>query len=181
MKPKVRLSLSSVSVSSLKALLAWFVLCGIAYAWLASDTKPADPVAAAKAELIAADGAFARATRARGLDGWMEYFNDKSTVNLSGTPVHGSAEIRKFYSPLFAAKGLLFEFHPETAEVVNTRRPGDLGFTTGRYSLTTLDDGGMPHTQSGSYLTVWRKQPDGRWKIVTDMGSEDPTAKPVAN
>lgn len=41
---------------------------------------------------------------------------------------------------------------------------GDLGFTTGPYSL-----GG---TVRGYYFTVWRRQPDGEWQWIFDGGGE---------
>lgn len=45
---------------------------------------------------------------------------------------------------------------------------GDLGFTTGPYTV-----GGKP---GGYYFTVWRKQPDGGWKWIYDGGpGSDPT------
>jgi len=26
---------------------------------------------------------------------------------------------------------------------------------------------------TGKYMTVWKKQPDGSWKVVADMGNTD--------
>jgi ketosteroid isomerase-like protein len=28
--------------------------------------------------------------------------------------------------------------------------------------------------RTGRYLTVWKKQPDGSWKVVRDIGVQDP-------
>lgn len=48
---------------------------------------------------------------------------------------------------------------------------GDLGFTTGPYSV-----GGQ---RRGHYFTVWKKQADGAWKWVFDGGvNSDPAASP---
>ncbi len=48
---------------------------------------------------------------------------------------------------------------------------GDLGFTTGPYSV-----GGK---RRGHYFTVWKKQTDGQWKWVFDGGvGSDPSASP---
>lgn len=48
---------------------------------------------------------------------------------------------------------------------------GDLGFTTGPYSV-----GGK---RRGHYFTVWKKQADGQWKWVFDGGvGSDPSASP---
>lgn len=43
---------------------------------------------------------------------------------------------------------------------------GDLGFTTGPFAA-----GQGPDTHYGYYFTIWRRQPDGRWRWVLDHGS----------
>jgi ketosteroid isomerase-like protein len=43
----------------------------------------------------------------------------------------------------------------------------------GTYQQTLNDAKGKPVTDRGKYLTVWKKQPDGKWKAVADMGISD--------
>ncbi|HLO37017.1 MAG TPA: hypothetical protein VK173_00860, partial [Lacibacter sp.] len=43
---------------------------------------------------------------------------------------------------------------------------GDMGFTYGVYKVATADT-----TLKGTYLNVWRKQADGKWKFVIDTGN----------
>ena len=56
-------------------------------------------------------------------------------------------------------------WYPVLADVAQS---GDLGYTTGPWTLLQND---RPQS-SGEYVTVWRKQPDGQWKFVVDMGIE---------
>src|SRR3990167_7633405 len=50
---------------------------------------------------------------------------------------------------------------------------GDLGFTTGPYAFAGK--------RRGHYFTIWKKQPDGRWKWVFDGGvGSDASAAPAA-
>ena len=49
---------------------------------------------------------------------------------------------------------------------------GDLGFTTGP---ATYADGARGYTY---FFTVWKKQPDGSWKWMIDMGARAPNASP---
>jgi ketosteroid isomerase-like protein len=30
---------------------------------------------------------------------------------------------------------------------------------------------GQPTTETGKYVTVWKKQKDGSWKVALDMGN----------
>ncbi len=47
---------------------------------------------------------------------------------------------------------------------------GDLAVTTGRYTRTRNDE----VVGTGRYVSVWRKNADGDWKGVIDLGAPDP-------
>jgi len=51
---------------------------------------------------------------------------------------------------------------------------GDMGYTWGHFEGHSKDANGNPVTTSGRYMTIWRKQPDGGWKVVLDAGSNEP-------
>ena len=53
---------------------------------------------------------------------------------------------------------------------------GDIGYTWGHFEGHSKDANGKPITTSGRYITIWRKQPDGNWKVVLDAGSNEPAA-----
>jgi ketosteroid isomerase-like protein len=59
------------------------------------------------------------------------------------------------------------------ASKVEASRGGDLAYSVGTYELTMNDPKGKPVTDRGKYMTVWKKQPDGQWKVVTDMYNSD--------
>ena len=51
---------------------------------------------------------------------------------------------------------------------VDVSADGTLGYTWGRYDFTNKGQDGKPVTQSGIYLTVWKRQADGKWRYVFD-------------
>lgn len=53
---------------------------------------------------------------------------------------------------------------------------GDMGYTWGHFEGRSKDANGNPVTTSGRYMTIWRKQPDGNWKVILDAGSNEPAA-----
>jgi ketosteroid isomerase-like protein len=59
---------------------------------------------------------------------------------------------------------------PNKAEFLDN---GDVGYTVGRYQVSSLNDEGKPTSRRGSYLTTWQKQKDGSWKVVSDIGAPD--------
>ena len=56
---------------------------------------------------------------------------------------------------------------------------GGLGSTSGRFTMSNRrDDGSREILLTGRYFDVWRKLPDGTWKLVLDLG--EPDAMPAA-
>ncbi len=62
-----------------------------------------------------------------------------------------------------------------TAEGAQMGPSNDMGFTWGHYDGTGKDAHGQPVTHSGRYITVWKKMPDGSWKIVLDVSADEPS------
>lgn len=48
---------------------------------------------------------------------------------------------------------------------------GDLGYTYGYYQARSHTAQGDV-VREGKYTTIWRKQSDGTWKVVLDIGNE---------
>ena len=112
--------------------------------------------------LRAADRSFCRATRERGREGWLAWFADDAVVfPPSGALAVGAAAVRRHYESQdgFPAAGFLWE--PQEAGLATS---GDLGWTRGRWG----NDASGQALWSGQYLSVWRKQADGAWKVVAD-------------
>jgi ketosteroid isomerase-like protein len=51
---------------------------------------------------------------------------------------------------------------------------GDMGFTWGHYEGDSKDAQGNPVKKIGRYMTVWKKQADGAWKVELDASNEGP-------
>jgi ketosteroid isomerase-like protein len=51
---------------------------------------------------------------------------------------------------------------------------GDLGVTWGPWALLTKDAQGRPFAQRGRFVTVWKKDPAGQWRIWIDIGNAGP-------
>jgi ketosteroid isomerase-like protein len=52
----------------------------------------------------------------------------------------------------------------------------DMGFTWGHYEGRSRDVHGEPILVTGRYITIWKKFPDGTWKIVMDASATEPPA-----
>ena len=68
-------------------------------------------------------------------------------------------------------------FAPTKVEVA---RSGDLAFSKGWFKYTTTDPKtGKRVGQSGNYVEVYKKQPDGSWKIAEDIATEETPLQPL--
>lgn len=121
--------------------------------------------------VMVADREFAAATKARRVDAWVEAFSADGVQLSQKGPVIGQDAIRALMNPVFADPNVDVEWHPVDAAIAPG---GNLGYTWGRFKWTSKDEAGKESVSEGNYITVWKKQPDGAWKVVFDAGDPDP-------
>ena len=116
-----------------------------------------------------------RAFAARALViGWkaafLEYFADDA-VGFEGTTASPAKDqIRKRPDP---PKDLRLVWEPRYGDIAAS---GELGYLTGPVQNILLSrDGGRP--RHSMYASIWKRQPDGRFRVVLDFGT--PTPGPV--
>jgi len=63
---------------------------------------------------------------------------------------------------------LALDWTPDEAVVAAS---GDLGFTWGHFTATHHNGTGELLTEHGKYLDVWRRQSDGGWRWIADIGT----------
>jgi len=118
------------------------------------------------------------AAKAKDLDLYVSFYADDAVLLWPGVPmVTGRAAIRKFMQVFFSMPDSSLSFETAQAEV---SRAGDFAYTYGTNKVTLVDPSGKKMKDSGKYLTVYRKQSDGAWKVVADTGNSDlPAPVPV--
>jgi ketosteroid isomerase-like protein len=111
---------------------------------------------------------FMKAAAERGADGYMSYYaEDAMEVPNGADAIHGKANIAKTMGFLNDKNNHL-TWTPVDAGISSS---GDLGWTSGTYEFRSVDKDGKPTVSHGKYTSIWKKQPDGGWKVVLDMGN----------
>jgi ketosteroid isomerase-like protein len=130
-------------------------------------------VGAATRELLETDRAWAELVDANGpVDSIVGYWTSDARVVLTGQPVVvGSEAIRTMIAESQRIPGFHISWTPDSA-VVSPH--GDFGYTYGTNRITAPDSAGALRTAQGRYITVWRKDPDGRWRCTFDISNEGP-------
>jgi ketosteroid isomerase-like protein len=122
-------------------------------------------------DLLRADEAFGKASAEKGLEGWLSFFDAEAVIFPEGKDfVKGLPSVRAHYEETkWSPEGLTWK--PLGGEIADS---GDLGYTYGAWLFTGKDKDGKPVTATGKYLTTWRRQKDGTWKVLADIGAPDP-------
>ena len=126
------------------------------------------PVKTDPSVLMRADEAFAADVQKRGLDAWVSAFAPDGAQLPTGAPLTvGHAAIRELMQSAFADPSFRLRWSPTRADV-----SGDLGYTIGTFESTRAGKEGTTIVTRGKYLTVWKRQPDGTWKVIADCGTQ---------
>jgi ketosteroid isomerase-like protein len=137
-------------------------------ALVAGCSPPSGPQSA-KDQILAADKAFSAASKEDGIE--PAFLAVVATDGkLLNDPRSGAAAVRARYMQLPPSAVLTWE--PAFVDVAES---GELGYTWGRYrlNLPNVRKGGPPIIEMGTYVTVWKRQPDGEWKVALDGGNPD--------
>lgn len=129
--------------------------------------KPSTPVSREKlkSELFAVEKEFCTMAQLEGVEKAFLYFAADSAVILRRSQVlKGKEAIRRQYDS-FPRKGVKLEWTPDFVDVSIS---GDLGYTFGKYTFTSTDSLGHTTKSEGVFHTVWKRQPNGKWRFVWD-------------
>ena len=99
----------------------------------------------------------------------LNYADDASVFLPNTKAAHGRAEIEKLMAGMFSTTSIpAAKF--TTADMIVS---GDYAIETGAYEMTMKPKTGKAINDVGKYITVWKKQPDGSWKILRDISNSD--------
>jgi uncharacterized protein (TIGR02246 family) len=139
-----------------------------------SGCAPQVDIEAEEAAIREADRQFSAAAAAKHVEGMVSLFADDAQLLPPDAPaITGKEGVRNFVSEITAIPGFAVSWQTTQAEV---SRAGDLGYTLATLELTMNDAEGNPVTRQGKDFHVWKKQPDGSWKVVIDIWNFDQPA-----
>ncbi|MFS4494616.1 YybH family protein [Maribacter sp. 2308TA10-17] len=118
-----------------------------------------------KAEIRAVEKKFNDLAQEKGLAIAFEtYAAPKGVIRKGGKVIQGPKAIGDWYRN-DSRPGETLTWKPDFIDVSSS---GDLAYTYGGYVFTTIDSTGAKKENTGTFHTVWKRQPDGNWKFVWD-------------
>jgi ketosteroid isomerase-like protein len=81
----------------------------------------------------------------------------------------GPEEVAAAWGPFFDPESALaLTWRPKEVVVAAS---ADLAYSLGEFEMKSPGENGKPASQRGYYVTIWRKDAAGRWRIVIDLGT----------
>jgi len=115
----------------------------------------------AAAEVEAREIAFAKTMADRDLDAFLSFISPEAIFFNGNQPLRGRDEITRVWAPYFEGVSAPFSWHPDVVEVLES----------GRLALSSGPVRSASGEEVGRFNTIWRKEADGRWRVVFDKGS----------
>ena len=137
---------------------------------LVVDVSPASARSKPVVALLSTDQALERAYAAKNVSAALGFFAPDASVLGAGVPIlSGRAAIRKSLAGTFGLSDLAISWHADKADVAGS---GDLGYTSGTNRVSFGRKSKTPPI-IGKYVTVWKRQADGTWKVMLDIYNGD--------
>ena len=128
-------------------------------------------VEAQRAALRKADETWSKIAGTKDVDAFLTMVDENGSMLSPNAPIlAGKEAVGQSATAVMSNPGFSLSWKSSTVEV---SKAGDLGYTIGTYELKLQDPQGNPITDRGKYMTVWKKQRDGTWKVVADMFNTD--------
>jgi len=129
-----------------------------------SDTSAAD----AKA-INDKDTAFSKSVAAKDTSKFGDYYDAEANLMLPNEPLMKGADNVK--TALGATMGI--PGYSLSWQVGRVEASSSLAYSRGVYDQTSIGRDGKPTKDHGNYLTVWKKQADGSWKVIEQILTSD--------
>ena len=119
----------------------------------------------------AADAVLQKAVADKNLKAIMALYADDAVLLPTAEPiVVGRSAIREEWRHILAIPNFR-----NTSELtkIDVSRSGDMAYSMGTYVATMLGEDGKPATEPGKWLSVWKRQADGKWLVVVETYNTD--------
>lgn len=113
---------------------------------------------------------FSAATLAGGGSAFASWFaEDGVEIQNKKAPLVGRAAIANMAK--WNPKDYQLQWTPQGGAMLPS---GDSGYTWGHYEARSTDAFGKTTLTTGRYISFWKKQADGSWKVALDTSNEEP-------
>ena len=137
---------------------------------VAQAGAPAAEVAAVQRSIDSSLAKFAVAITTGDTAGMLSIYTDDAVVMPQGMPaVRGRAAVSQYNAGMFS----MFTVSNASFSTTDLIVAGDYAIESGIYRMTMKPKTGPAMPDTGKYISVWRRQSDGSWKMAKDIFNSD--------
>ena len=117
--------------------------------------------------LLRADRDFSAMSEKEGMfRAFLEYIDEEGVILRDNSmPEKGRVALEKRFSGR-SDTSFILTWEPLSEIIAES---GEIGYT---YGIHTTRDKASGDITKGTYVTIWRKQPGGKWKFILDTGTQ---------
>jgi ketosteroid isomerase-like protein len=138
------------------------LLVGLSTLGLPTALLAQTPSAALRKQVFAAESSFAASMARRDFDAFASHVSPEAIFFGDTTVMRGKEAVLNGWRRFFQKPGAPFSWKPDVIEVLQS---GNLAISNG----PVFDPGGK---KVGNFSSIWRREPDGSWKIIFDKGCQ---------
>jgi uncharacterized protein (TIGR02246 family) len=148
--------------------LRWLPL---ALVLISACARPSFDASAEGQKLLRRDAEWSAAAAAgKDVEKILSYFADDAVMMEPGQPAReGKAEIRKYVTSLLQTPGFSIRWVSENPVFSPS---GDVAYMRGANETTLPGPAGAITTLHGRGVSIWRRESDGEWRCVADIGND---------
>lgn len=118
-----------------------------------------------KQEIYDVEASFALMAKEEGIaEAFKAFAADSAVLMRNNRIIKGKHQIFNTTKSSMADNATL-TWKPDFVDVASS---GDMAYTYGKYTYTTIDSLGQKQVSNGIFHTVWKRQSDGQWRFVWD-------------
>jgi len=152
-------------------------LAGVLLAPACQQQQPPDTRAADEQALRDIEAEWSKAGAAKDIEKIMSFYADDAKNYRANAPIEsGKDAIRAGQIKESAQKD--YAMSGELSGVI-VSSGGDLGITYGTSQTSWTDAAGKPALDKSKWITIYRKQPDGKFKCIMNIFNSDLPPQPV--
>jgi ketosteroid isomerase-like protein len=150
-----------------------FIACLTLIGLFAGSSFSQDKLERERVRLLELDAAFSRLSVEKGAGAAFaaHLADDAVFLPMGENLISGKEAIVKYFSDGEST----LAWKPLKAEIA---RSGELGYTYGTSELQTKAQDGKTQVRHYKYVSVWKRQKNGVWKLVLDIGNQSPAPAP---
>jgi ketosteroid isomerase-like protein len=142
-------------------------------------SPPVDPQAADRKAIEEDQAQWLKDFHSRDVEKIVSHYSDDAVViDSAAPPAKGPQEAKRLYTDAAADPASSLDFAPLEVAIAAS---GDIGYVRGSYkAINTVPNTNRTAEEKGTYISIYKKQANGRWKVAVDIGSSE-TPSPRQN